>query len=101
MELSAIPIWGQYGLVGLSLSLNIFFIVQFLRGEIVTRKELDQVQRMSDTWQKGWEVSQQNQSLWSELASRFGVVADTMEHLLTSLPPIAKKKDGEDSNVDP
>ena len=60
--LESIPIWGQWGILGLSLSINIFFISQLFRGEIPTRRELDQVQKTADTFQAAWATSQADNS---------------------------------------
>ncbi len=86
MDLGTLPLWGQYGILGLSLGLNIFFVVQIVRGELVSRKELDQVQKTAETWQHGWEVGQQNQHVWTELLTKFNTLADALQHFIESLP---------------
>jgi hypothetical protein len=86
MPVGEIPFWGQWGLLGISISLNVFFMARYSLGEWVSRKQLDQVQKMADTWQHGWEVAQSNQSAAAELLVKLGPLVDSFQHFIESLP---------------
>jgi hypothetical protein len=95
MELLAgIPLVGQLTLVGLSFSLNLFGLVQYIRGELVSRKHVEEVQKMADQWQHAWEVSMQTQAANALALERMTVLADTFEHFLTSLPQAQTPSNG-------
>lgn len=80
------PVWGIATLAGLPLTLLIFIGIQALRGEFVTRKQLDAVQKIADTFQKAWEVSEQGKHEALALANQLTVTAQTMEKVLNALP---------------
>lgn len=94
--LSDVPVVGQWTIMGLSLALNIFVAIQFVRGEATTRKHVDQVQKTADSWQRAWETSMQVQASMTTVLEKMMTVAETMEHLLVSLPQ-PDKKQGDDS----
>lgn len=81
-----LPVWGVATLVGLPLTVLIFIGIQALRGEFVTRRQLDAVQKIADTFQKAWEVSEQGKHEALALASQLTVTAQTMEKVLNALP---------------
>jgi hypothetical protein len=87
MPLGEIPLWGQWGLLGFSMGLVLFFMVQFIRGELVSRKQLEDAQRASDSWQHAWEVSQQTNHEVVALLGQLTVTTQTMERVLNALPP--------------
>lgn len=91
--LAELPVVGQWTVLGISFALNVYWIIQLLRGEMPTRRELDQVQRTSDMWQRAWEASQEVQvknavtmEQFTSLVARMHPLADTLEHVLESLP---------------
>lgn len=89
--LESIPIWGQWGLFGLSLSLNIFFIAQLFRGEIPTRKQLDQVQKTADTFQAAWATAQADNSEQKTMIVEIASGMKTVIKFINSLPPASDR----------
>lgn len=93
MDLLDLPVAGQWSVLGILIGLVVFFIVQDARGDRVPRKQVDQVQKTADMWQQAWETAMTTQAstavtlerLTTTLA-RVDVLADTMEHVLGSLP---------------
>lgn len=84
--LSELPAWGQWTVFGISVSLNIWNYIQHVRGETVPRKHSDQIQKTAESWQKAWETSMQVQASTTLVLERVNTLADTLEHVLTSLP---------------
>ncbi len=82
--------FAQFGplgiLLGISLGFNIFIIIEFVRGTWTSRKNLDQVQKISDQYQQAWEKAMENQAKSTDILSRLTVVADTIEHFIKSMP---------------
>lgn len=84
--LSELPIWGQWSILGTLVSIIVFVLVRVLQGELVPRKQLDAVQKTADSWQKAWETAMQVQASTTIVLERVNTLADTLEHVLTSLP---------------
>lgn len=91
--LSELPVAGQWTVLGILVGLLVFVVLQIFRGELVPRKQVDQVQKIADTYQRAWENSQQtNVTLsvtleqFTGLVARMEPLAETMEHVLESLP---------------
>lgn len=94
--LSELPVWGQWSVLGILVSIIVFVIILLLKGDLVTRKHVDSVQKTADSWQKAWETSMQVQASMTLVLEKMMTVAETMEHLLVSLPQ-PDKKQGDDS----
>lgn len=75
-----LPSWSIAGIAVLLLSLVVYVVRAYINGDIVTRKQYEAVQKMSDQWQHAWEVSQ-------EQVQQFTVLTETLKHFLDSLPP--------------
>lgn len=95
MPLETIPLWGQWGLFGLSVSLNLFFLVQWVRGVIVSYKMVEQansttvqVQGVADTFQKAWQIEVARSDKYAEAVSKLTVQGETMLRILETLPPV-------------
>ena len=52
-----LPSWSIAGIAVLLLSLVVYVVRAYINGDIVTRKQYEAVQKMSDQWQHAWEVS--------------------------------------------
>lgn len=81
-----LPIAAGVPLLAIPLLLLIWVVVQFIRGEWTTRKHIDQVQKMADTFQHAWETSMQADAKRDEQLAKFGALTDTFEHFIKSLP---------------
>lgn len=81
-----LPSWSIAGIAVLLLGLVVWVIRSYVSGDIVTRKDYDAVQKMSDQWQHAWEVSQQTQIELAEVIRTMTILADTLKHFLDSLP---------------
>lgn len=86
--LGNLPDWGQVSLFSLSLAVNAFFVAAYMRGELVSRKHFEAVQKMADTWQHGWEVSQENETSLRESVSRLSDLTEVFSHFIDSLPKL-------------
>lgn len=86
MGLDQIPVSGQYGLFALSLSLNFFFFVQYIRGALVSRSHYEDQVKISESWQQAWGKSEETKSDQAELLKKLTVVSDTMERVLNAFP---------------
>jgi hypothetical protein len=97
-----LPTWGIGTLVGLPLTILLFVFVQFMRDEFVSRKRLQDVQKVADSWQHAWEVSQQTNHDVSQLLGQMVVTAQTMEKVLKAMPAqspgVAEPRSEEDDN---
>lgn len=69
------------------MSLNIFFITQLFRGEIPTRRELDQVQKTADTFQAAWATAQADNSEQKTMIVEIADGMKTVTKFINSLPP--------------
>lgn len=90
--LGSLPTWSQVSIAGLSLAFNFFIVVEFIRGGIVPRKQVEQVQKMADTWQHGWEVSQANETRLGTIATNLTAMSDVFRHFIESLPKVEGHK---------
>jgi hypothetical protein len=84
-----LPVWGVGTLVGLPLTALIFIFVRYIQGEIVSRKQLEDKQKVADSWQHAWEVSQETNHAATDLLKQLTVTAQTMEKVLQALPPVS------------
>lgn len=89
--LTQLPIVGQYSFLGLSLAFNIFCLVKVISGDLVPLSRVTQ-------WHKAWEISMQTQQDTAEIAKglaegiqEFSIVAETVAHLIDSLPKVDPK----------
>ena len=87
--LMGIPLIGQYSIVGLSLALNIFTLVQVIRGELVPLSRVAQ-------WQKAWEISMQTNKDLAEVSADTKVVAETLTKLVSALPQPQSTESGKE-----
>ena len=86
MPLLEIPLWGQFGILGLSLGLNLFFIIQLARGVFVPYNRVEAEQKNTALWQHAWEVKEQTTAEATELVKQLIVVGQTAEKLMNALP---------------
>jgi hypothetical protein len=86
MGLGELPLWGQWSLFGLSLGFNFFFITLYIRGILVSRAQLDQVQKLADTFQAAWAQDQETKHEAIALTALLTTTATTMEKVLNALP---------------
>lgn len=93
MGLEGIPIWGQWGILGLSIGLNIFGAVEFIRGTWTSRKNLDQVQKLADTFQHAWEVSEKKWETVVPTLNNLVVTSDTILRIIEAAPIPPHKED--------
>jgi hypothetical protein len=84
--LEGIPIWGQWGILGLSLGLNIFGAVEFIRGTWTSRRNLDQVQKVADTYLHAWEVSEKKWETVVPTLNNLVVTSDMILRIIESAP---------------
>jgi hypothetical protein len=84
--ISELPDWTQLSMFALSVVVNGFFVIKWVNGGFVSRKEVDQVQKMADTWQHGWETSQNNFAVLTGLVNELTPIADTLKKFISSLP---------------
>lgn len=90
-----LPTWGVATLVGLPLTILVFLLVQAIRGEFVSRRQMEAVQKVADSWQHAWEVSQQTQADQATALTRMTTLTDVFEHFIESLPkPEGPKEEG-------
>lgn len=88
MPIGDIPLWGEWGLLGLSVSLNIFFIVQGARGLLVPYNRVEDEKKNTNLWQHAWEVKEHTTAEATALVSQLTVTAKTMEKVLNALPQV-------------
>lgn len=99
MELGTVAAFSDYGVLGiflgLSLAVNVFTLVQWTRGIIVSHKMVEQanemtrqVQAIADRWQKAWEVEMAAREKFAEALNKLTVQGDTMMRILEALPPV-------------
>ena len=93
--MSDLPVWGQLSLFGFSLSINVYFATMWIRGKIVSLQQLETAMRMADTWQKGWETSQANETRLGEAVVRLTGLTDVFEHFINSLPALEEAIEGD------
>lgn len=86
MPFDVLPIWSQWGIIGVLVAVLVYIVIEFIRGNLVARKQLDQVQKMADTFKDAWIAEQQVKTDLSNSVVRLTDVADTIEHFIKSLP---------------
>lgn len=87
MLIESIPLWGSFSVLGVSLALNLFLLTQLIRGELATRREMDQVQKTADTFQHAWEIEKQSNEGLVEALNKVVVGMDTVQRMLEAAPP--------------
>lgn len=90
-----IPLWGQWGILGISMGMNVFVAVEFVRGTWTSRKNLDDAQKNTETFQKAWEISESTKDGLIEVTNKLLVGQETMLRILQSRP--APKRNDETS----
>jgi len=88
-----LPLWGQFSVVVILVSIIIAILLMFFRGDIATRKQIDQVQKIADTFQKAWETSEHaretaestNQGQ-ADVLNKILIGQETMARVLDSMP---------------
>lgn len=86
MGILDIPIWGQLSVMGLSLGLNVFFIIQMARGILVPYNRVEDANKNTDRWQHAWEIGEQTKHEATALLGQLTVTALTMEKVMNALP---------------
>jgi hypothetical protein len=86
MDLISLPLWSQLGILGLSLSLNVFIVIEFVRGTWTSRKNLEDAQKNTETFQKAWEISESTKDGLVDVTNKLLVGQETMLRILQSLP---------------
>lgn len=82
------PLWGQLSLLGLSLGLNVWFIVRIAMGLLVPYNRVEEANANVRVWQDAWKLSEQTKREATEMVLQLTVTAKTMEKVLNALPPI-------------
>lgn len=83
-----LPDWSIAGIAVLLLGLIIYVFQAYIRGDIVTRKHYEDQVKITEQWQRAWEVSQQTQSNQAEQMKTMGTLTETLKHFLESLPEV-------------
>lgn len=86
MPFDVLPIWSQWGIIGVLVAVLVYIVIEFIRGNLVARKQLDQVQKMADTFKDAWIAEQQVKTDLADAVMRLTDVADIIEHFIKSLP---------------
>lgn len=86
MSESGLSILGQYTPLSISLSLNIFFIISYIKGFLISRAHYQDQVKISDSWQSAWEKSEDTKHDQAELLKKLIVTSDTMERVLNAFP---------------
>lgn len=86
MPLESLPIWGQWGLLGVLLGVVVFVIYAIINGKLVTRSQVEQVQQMADTYLRAFEVAQSTTEQQGRLLESLTTTSESMQKLLDSLP---------------
>ena len=91
--IEGIPISGSMSIIGVLLTIISTVIIMLLRGDIATRKEVDQVQKLADTMQKAWETSEHGREIQentiqgqAEVLNKLVVGQDTILKVMDALP---------------
>lgn len=88
MDVLNLPIWGQLSFLGLSIGLNVYFIIRRVMGDLVSAAELIRAQQVTDTFRQAWEKSEETKHEAAQLLTKLTVTAETMERVLNALPPV-------------
>lgn len=80
-----LPLWSQWGIFGVSMALNIFFLAQYIRGELVNRKQVDVIERVGQTYLKAWEISENTKQGHVEVLNKLLTSSDTQLQILNAL----------------
>ena len=91
--IEGIPIWGSLSIISVLLTVIATIIIMLFRGDIATRKEVDQVQKLADTMQKAWEISEHGREIQentiqgqAEVLNKLVVGQDTILKVMDALP---------------
>lgn len=98
MPIGEIPIWGQWGVLGLSIGINLYFFIRLAIGALVPHQQVDDEKKTSESWRLAWQVSQETSQNAAGLLSQLTVTAQTMEKVLNALP--AAQSTGADTRPD-
>jgi uncharacterized membrane protein (DUF106 family) len=74
-------------LFGLSLGFNITVLVLVIKGLLVTRPQLDQVQKTADTFQAAWATAQADNSEQKLMIVEIADGMKTVTKFIRALPP--------------
>lgn len=85
MIFESLPSWSQWSIFGLSFSLNVFLLVQFIRGELVSRKQVDAIERVGQGYQKAWEISENTKQEGADVLKHLVASSDTALQILQAL----------------
>lgn len=86
MDLASIPLWGQWGILGLSLGLNMFIVIEFVRGTWTSRKNLEDARENTKIFQSAWEISESTNDGLVDVTNKLLVGQNTMLRILQSIP---------------
>lgn len=86
MPFDILPLWSQWGIMGVLVAVIVYVAIEFIRGDITTRKHLEQVQKLADTFKDAWVADQQIKADLASAVARMETLSDTFEHFINSLP---------------
>lgn len=93
MELISEYLINELGLTGgISVAINLFILVQWLRGEFVPRRRIDEAHKMADTFEHGMSAAMANQERTTAVLAKMDVMSDTFAHFLEALPRVEGDK---------
>ena len=91
--IESIPLSGSLSVIGVLTTIIATGIVMLFRGDIATRKEVDQVQKLADTMHKAWETSEHGREIQentiqgqSEVLNKLVIGQDTILKVMDALP---------------
>lgn len=84
--METLPIWGQFSIVAVLVGIIATVLILFFRGEITSRKQLDQVQKMADTWMHAYEMSEKKWEAVGPTLNNLVVTSDTILHIIQAAP---------------
>ena len=94
--IETVPLWGSFSVIGVLVGIIVTVMIMDLRGDRVSRKQLDQVQKIADTFQKAWEISEQTKEGLVDVLNKLTVGQDTILRILQSYPPSSEDEGGGD-----
>lgn len=97
--LEEVPLWGQWSVLGMSIGLNVTFVLLFVRGIIVSRAQLDQVQKTADMFQLAWSNTQKDGAEMKQMLLDVSVGMKTMAKVIEALPKPASSPGQESDDL--
>lgn len=85
-ELASLPIWGEFGIMTILLSVVVWFIQRILTGKLVPKSTLDEMRETRDTFKEAWESEVSRSDAVVTAVSELRVVGQNMEKVLNALP---------------